>query len=753
MIYKASSLGRVTVTDPYYRNALDREIAYLHSLDGDRLLAGFFESRGLVPKGEKYPGWETSEIQGHTLGHYLTALVQALSGSADSELREKLNYILSELEHCQHSDGFLFAGSRKLFDKVEEGRPAWVPWYTMHKIVSGLTAACRHDQGSRAWGILEKLAGWISRRTESWSEETRRRVLAVEYGGMNDCLYDVYALTGNPAHRKAAEKFDEMPLFEALAEGKDVLNDLHANTTIPKFLGALKRVMVTGEGDFYLRAAENFWQTVVSRHSYVTGGNSEWEHFGEPGVLDGERTNCTCETCNTYNMLKLSRNLFEVTGKTQYLHFYENTLNNAILPSQNPDTGMTMYFQPMATGYFKVYSNPYDSFWCCTGSGMENFTKLNEGICYLSDRTLIVGRYVSHQFRWEEQGLTLDWSMDLPVSPEILLDIRSEGEGTDTVEIRLVKPPWSAGGFTGHVVGESWQLDDRGDYLILRGDPTISASAVFRVTLELTAHNLPDGPDTFAFSYGPFVLSACLGEEEKIISYTGVDVAIPADKGGIDDSLIVDDISRWIGDLKNLKPRGNPLKFQLTAGKRALRFIPHYLQKEERYGIYWRLLKKDSPGEKQYKRDLREKERYEASLIDRLPLGNDQYELKHGIVGIKTQSGTRDGFRYREILPGGKVAYTMAVDSYANCSLKYKYSLGSPFRFQVFADGFLLKTVENRTERYLDYADEEVALPAEITGGKSALTVTFENRGETSFRLADLLITRAERLLPGTVPE
>ena len=233
----------------------------------------------------------------------------------------------------------------------------------MHKILSGLLSVYTYTKNETAKKVAENLGKWISRRCLGWSEDVRKQVLAVEYGGMNDCLYELYSITQREEFLKAAHQFDEMPLFQQLYEGKDILNGLHANTTIPKVLGALKRYCVLGEEEkFYLIAAEKFWDMVVSHHSYVTGGNSEWEHFGKPDILDGERTSCNCETCNTYNMLKLSKALFEITLERKYADFYENAYLNAILSSQNPETGMTTYFQPMASGYFKVYSTPYDSF-------------------------------------------------------------------------------------------------------------------------------------------------------------------------------------------------------------------------------------------------------------------------------------------------------------------------------------------------------------------------------------------------------
>ena len=383
--------GTVKIKDQYKSHAFDLELSYLYSLDPDKLMVGFLETSGLVPEKERYHGWEETEIQGHTLGHYMTAVAQAYGYTGNQELLERLTYIITALEKCQREDGFLFASQEEIFDRVENKRPAWVPWYTMHKILSGLISVYRYTGDETAKKVASDLGGWIYRRCISWTEETKKQVLAVEYGGMNDCLYDLYAITEDDRFIKAAHQFDEMTLFQKLYEGEDILNGLHANTTIPKVLGALKRYLLLGEF-FYLEVAKNFWNMVTEHHSYITGGNSEWEHFGKPDILDSERTACNCETCNTYNMLKLSKELFELTKERKYADFYESTYLNAILSSQNPETGMTTYFQPMASGYFKVYSTPYDSFWCCTGSGMENFTKLHEGAVYRDENTMYIIR-------------------------------------------------------------------------------------------------------------------------------------------------------------------------------------------------------------------------------------------------------------------------------------------------------------------------------------------------------------------------
>ena len=409
------SMKNVTLLDSYEQNAFQKEVEYLKSLEPDRLMRGFGDISGRKINAEKYGGWETSAIQGHTLGHYLTAVSQAFASSGDKDLKEITDYMISVLKGCQLQNGYLHAIPEEHFDRIENGNTSgtWVPWYSMHKILAGLIDVYTFTGNKDALKIASKLGDWVYSHTSKWTPEIQKTVLNVEYGGMNDCLYNLYKYTKNENHLSAAHSFDEMTLFEPLYNGEDVLNGKHANTTIPKIVGAINRYTVTGE-EYYLQVAANFWEMVVQNHTYITGGNSEWEHFGEPKVLDAERTNCNCETCNTYNMLKLTRELFKATGDKKYGDYYENTFINAILSSQNPETGMTTYFQPMATGFFKVYSSPTDHFWCCTGSGMENFSKLGDSIYFYGADSIFVNRYTSSSVVWEEKGLTITQNADLP---------------------------------------------------------------------------------------------------------------------------------------------------------------------------------------------------------------------------------------------------------------------------------------------------------------------------------------------------
>jgi len=600
LIIRDFALNQVELQDSYLKNAFRLEQEYLLNLEADRLLAGFYEIAGKTPKGKRYPGgWEDQDIAGHTMGHYLTALAQTYASTKDKKFLERISYVVDSLAECQAESGYLSAFKEELFDNLEQGKQAWVPWYTMHKVLAGLIRVYQLTELPAALNVAIRLGTWAANRVKRWDEDMKSMVLATEYGGMNDCLYELYKESGKIEFMMAAEKFDELPLFQEINNENDILDGKHANTTIPKFLGALNRYLTVGEDqEFYLDAARKFFDIVTKNHTYITGGNSEWEHFGAPKILAAERTNCNCETCNTYNMLKLARGLFQVTGDKKYLDFYESTFWNAIVSSQNPKTGMSMYFQPMATGYFKVFSRPYDNFWCCTGTGMENFTKLNDSIYYTRDNIVYLGMYISSRLKEETLGLDIKMSADLPANPVVKVVVDKESEGETILSFR--RPEWSKGAFSVTRKGKNLKSEERGGFVYISVDKgTTEIEAVFMP--EISIHELPDNPDVVAFMYGHLVLSAGLGKEEMVSSTTGVNVTVPTREITIKDTLEIKQgtVEEWKNNPdKVLVRQGNTLNFKLsgTDEDKNLVFSPHYARFEERYGIYWELVSGKEPA-------------------------------------------------------------------------------------------------------------------------------------------------------------
>lgn len=586
------TLDKVKVQEEYLQNAFRLEQDYLLSLEADRMLAGFYEIAGKTPKAERYTGgWEDKDIAGHTMGHYLIALAQTYASTKDERFLNRLTYVVESLAQCQAESGYLSAFKEELFDNLEQGKQAWVPWYTMHKILAGLVRVYQLTALPMALEVAIRLGNWVADRVKHWDEHVKAQVLNTEYGGMNDCLYELYKESGKIEFMMAAEKFDELPLFQEIYHENDVLAGKHANTTIPKFLGAVNRYLAVGEEEvFYLDTARKFFDMVVQNHTYVTGGNSEWEHFGPAGVLAQERTNCNCETCNTYNMLKLARSLFQITGEKKYLDFYEGTFWNAIVSSQNPKTGMSMYFQPMATGYFKVFSRPYDNFWCCTGTGMENFTKLNDSIYFVKENTIYLGMYISSCLTDEVSGITIRMKAALPEQPVVNVTVEKESEGETILVFR--HPAWSRiCSVTGK--GKSLKTEERGGFVYVSVEKGITEIEA-EFLPEPAIHPLPDNPDVVAFTFGHLVLSARLGTEDMASALTGVNVTVPTREIPIKDTLeiINGTIEEWKSNPKQaLIRQGNTLNFRLhgTDEDSRLVFSPHYATYEERYGIYWEL--------------------------------------------------------------------------------------------------------------------------------------------------------------------
>ncbi len=667
-------LQNVTIQDAYSLNAAQKERAYLLSIEEGRLLAGFYENAGLASPFTRYGGWENSLIAGHTLGHYMTAVAQAFANPATPAKEretffEKAGSIAEALYECQQNSkgepGFIWGalpvegGAEAQFDNVEAGktnivREAWVPWYTMHKLIAGLCDVYLLTGIERAKQVASALGDWVFARVSRWDGETHKRVLSVEYGGMNDCLYTLYAITGKGEHALAAHMFDEEELFDViLARGKDNLKDKHANTTIPKVLGALNRYLTLHGKIFggeavdasrYLAVAEAFWQTVIERHTYATGGNSEWEHFGPDYALNKERTNCNCETCNAYNMLKLSRSLFAITCDKKYTDFYENAYINSILSSQNPETGMTTYFQPMAGGFFKVYGEPFTKFWCCTGSGMENFTKLGDSIYYRAEGALYVELYFSS--RVCAPGIEGALEADFPFSDTAKFTLLR----ADTpVKVYFRVPAWAKRGayFSKNAQPLAVAAENGHAMVEMRAGDTVKV----RLPEKIAAESLPDAPDCFAFRYGAAVLSADLGAENMTVTTTGVDVTIPEKKIMRTERLYFPSVKAFLEDPSAffIKEGEN---FVLTGADIRLTFSPHFQRYKERYAIYWYL--------KEGERRPESEDRREA--VDTVQPGYGQYEndALHDMQEERTRSVTDDG-TYRFAEAGGYFAYDMAV--------------------------------------------------------------------------------------------
>ena len=638
-------LDKVQILDNYYLSAQKSDIAFLKKMDTARLLAGFRTTAGIDTKGVRpYGGWEDSLLGGHCVGHYLTALAQAVKGTGDKELKEKSPTLIAGLEACQKKlgTGFLFGAKvedkenvEKQFDILEGKKQGetWVPWYNMHKVLAGLVDTYKYTGNETALLVAEKLGDWIYERVSKWDLKTNQKVLETEYGGMNDCLYELYSHSHNKHHLEAAQKFDEKALFLMAAKGeKNCLDGKHANTQIPKFIGAIKRYNVLKqlgeakqEDEAYLVDAEKFFEMVVKRHSFVTGGISVMEHFRKDYHLDEIRTQTNCESCCAHNMLKLAKELFKATRKKEYADYYETTLRNAIMGAVKTESGAASYFTPMATGYYKTFGEEEpekNMFWCCTGSGMENFTKLGDSIYFRANDTLLVNQYVASKVTWEEKNLVLTQKSDVTKSEEIsfVLNALHDKEISD-VAIALRIPDWMHGEATIYVNGaEKMTAAGNSEYVLLERNWEDGDVIMAKYPMSVESVGLLDQDAVFAFRYGPTVLAAKLGKEKMgEATWAGIDLTAPLYKvvgnecrkdtiayGEPKTTELLDNetltiqeetsVNEFVSHIERYLVRdteSETLSFHLkgtdadTTFENGLQFVPFNTLNDERYGIYW----------------------------------------------------------------------------------------------------------------------------------------------------------------------
>ncbi len=720
------AMSNVKMTNEYLINGETKMTEYLKKFDVDRSVEGFRRTAEIGKGVSTYGGWETSLIAGHAIGHYVSALAQGVEYSKadtlDDELLAKSQAMIDALYGAQIKGdcvisenrlkkGFLFAttnawGNGSIvsgegqFDNVESNKTnittqAWVPWYTMHKILAGLIDTYKFTKNEKALEMASLLGDWVYNRVGSYDSAMQARVLNIEYGGMNDCLYELYKLTGKAEHAKAAHMFDEIPLFDEIYAHNDVLADKHANTTIPKIIGALNRYRTNAETDgklltdsadsreidYYLTVAENFWDIVVNDHSYITGGNSENEHFRNAHTENAYRNNINCETCNTYNMLKLSRELYKITGDKKYADYYESTFLNAIVSSQNPETGMTMYFQPMATGYHKVFSSEFDDFWCCTGSGMESFTKLTDSIYYKKENTIVVNQYISSVLTDTDNNIRLTQESSLPDGETTTVKVEPLTGSKQRTAVILRVPEWTAAAPTVKLNGTAVEYMQSAGFITIERDWSAGDTLEITLPMQMKAYSLADSDTVTAFKYGPTVLSVGLGNSDMSEKSHGMAVRVPSAKADVNEYITVNSDygtrEKWLNNLnENMVKTDGKLEFTLKNTDQSLVFTPHYKRYNERYGIYWYITGNDENKMQEIVLSDKLAGRDKNIVIDSIEPSHDQQENGHGYTqsGSVGVEGTADMANYRAISKGGYVDYQMAVDKNVSNYLEVTYA-------------------------------------------------------------------------------
>ena len=721
-------LEDVRLLDGPFKDAMMRDAAYLLRLDPDRLLSGFRKEAGLTPRAEVYGGWESMTIAGHSLGHYLSACSLMFASTGDARFRERVKYIVSELEACQRANGNGYVAAipngKKIFQEVSAGdirvKPfdlngGWVPWYTLHKLFAGLLDVHRYCQNTEALNIAVKLADWADATVANLTEEQLQHMLGCEHGGMNEVLAEVYARTGNEKYLRLSRRFHHKAVLEPLARQEDRLQGLHANTQIPKLIGLARRYELTSDvAD--KTAAEFFWDRVVHHHSYVNGGNSDNERFGAPDKLSNRLSDNMSETCNTYNMLKLTRHLFEWHASAEYADYYERALYNHILASQDPNDGMVCYYVPLKANSRKEYSKPFDSFWCCVGTGMENHAKYGEAIYFHNDDALWVNLFIPSELTWREKRVSLRQETHYPESEKISFTVKAPRPVSFALRLRY--PGWAQSAQVS-INGQEQTVDAKpGSFIELKRTWKNDDRVELTIPMSLRLESMPDNPQRVAILYGPAVLAGDLGDEAKssIVNF------MPA--------LVVEghEPSRW------MKPvaEAPAATFRTVSVGRPwdVTLYPFYRMHHKRYAVYWDLLNEQQWTEREtnYKKELERLRLLEAATIDFVQPNETQLERDHNMQGERTEAGENAGRKWRHARDGGWLSFDLKVlpDQPVALVCSYWGSETGPRNFDILVDGKKIAAQSLQNDKPGEFFDVTYRIPQELTRGKNKITIRFQ---------------------------
>jgi DUF1680 family protein len=588
----------VRLLDGAFKAAMERDAAYLLQLDPDRLLHTFYLNAGLPTTAQPYGGWEDPkvELRGHFAGHYVTACALMYASTGDDRFKARVDHMVAGFAAVQaalpsqgYNSGYLSAFPESYFDRVEGRFPVWAPYYTLHKIMAGLLDAHLHCSNPQALPVLERCADWVKLRVDNLTYEQMQITLLMEFGGMNEVFANLYGVTKNPEHLRLSIAFNDDVVLDPLKQGSDQMDRLHANTQIPKLIGLARQYELTG--DTVLRdAAKFFWERVAHYRSYVIGGHSDDELFFPVHRFADHLTSVSAETCNTYNMLKLTRHLFAWEPSAEAMDFYERGLFNHILASQDPETGMMLYFCSLKPGHVKVYSAPEHSFWCCTGTGVENHAKYADTIYYHADDALYVNLFIASELTWDARQVTVRQETQFPDSDTTHLTLRCAQ--TTRFALKLRCPAWATGASIQiNGVNEPFNVEP-GSYISLDREWHDGDQIDLRLPMRLHAEPLPGAADHIALLYGPIVLAGALGTENMPNVY----LEDPNTRNAAVNWHPAPPVPPLQGSaqsvLEELHPvAGQPLTYQLSGVglPHAVQILPFYKLHHQRYTVYWQL--------------------------------------------------------------------------------------------------------------------------------------------------------------------
>ncbi|MEI8288421.1 MAG: beta-L-arabinofuranosidase domain-containing protein [Verrucomicrobiota bacterium] len=727
------ALPDVRLLDGPFRDAMLRDQKYLLSLDPDRLLHTFRLNVGLPSSARPLGGWEEPkcELRGHSLGHYLSALSLMYVSTGDVAFKRRVDHIIAELAVCQSNSlsagfnkGYLSAFPESFIDRVEQAQKVWAPWYTLHKIMAGLLDANQLCGNTQALGVLEKMADWVKMRVDRLPHEQMQKSLDNEHGGMNEVLANLYAVTGNPDYLALSAAFNHAKVLDPLARGEDKLDGIHANTQIPKLIGATREYELTGDPHF-LSMANTFWDSVVWRRSYVIGGHSDGEHFFSPNDFVRHLSPNTCETCNTYNMLKLTRELFALQPDAAKMDFYERGLYNHILASQEPETGMFVYLMSLKPGHFKVYSLPEDSFWCCVGTGMENHSKYGEAIYFRKADSLFVNLFIASELSWQEKGLVVRQETKFPESDTTTLKIKAKKPVSFALKVR--QPAWAVDSLFLSINGEKQPVNSApGSYFTVSREWHDGDKIEIRLPMRLHTEPLPGVSNQVTLLYGPIVLAGKLGTNAMPSPFVKrqTDLSrLPAPAAPV----LVCEAGKL---LEHVQPvSGKALTFRTHGIGRPddVTLIPFYRMHRERYSVYWKQLSETGWQAHQAELAAAEAQRIaeEARVVDSVNPGESQSETDHHFQGGDTHSGDFKSRKWRDASDWFSYEVKILPDQPQQLACTFWGSDGGRREFDLLVDGKIIVTQKLKNERPGEFFEATYPIPVELTNGKNTAVLKF----------------------------
>ena len=718
----------VKLLDGEFKKALEENHRYLLDMDANRILYNFRVNAKIPTNAKPLGGWEepNGELRGHFSGHFLSACALMYSTTGDKRLLAKLESLINGFAECQKAlgtSGYLSAYPEEFFDRVETGRPVWAPYYTQHKIFMGMIDTYIHTGNRKALEIAEKMANWVKGRTDKLSDAQIQKMLRVEFGGMNDMFYDLYAITGNKEYITLAKRFEDKFVLDPLSNHEDKLKGLHVNTQIPKIIGTARAYEITGD-KYYETIAKYFWNEVTGARAYATGGTSNFEYWrAEPYHMFDQLSSDDHENCCTYNMLKLTSHLFSLDPKPEYSDYYERALFNGIMGTEHPEVGGAfMYYVPMLPGTWRIYCEPEYSYVCCSGTGIESFSKFNDNIYFHTDNTLYVNLFIASELNWKDKNAVITQKTNFPDEQGTHFTINMKKPEEYILSLRV--PYWAVNRYTVKINGKVQNITaSPSSYLeikrVWKNNDKVDISFPFSLHLD----RMPDYPNRAAIMYGPVVLAGKLGTKQmnQVMKFgMGEDVerlskeapAMPVPKFVTDET----DLSKWI------KPvAGKSLTFHtVNAGvPDEVTLIPFYRIYGERYSTYFDVYSKD-----EWKKFESVQVKVPAGAIDRFVFGDKFSNDGHNYQAWVSEKGEQDGRKWVKSRQWFRFDINVVPDKPVVLRTTY-YGDESASEYFLSLDGIAIPT--KKIEKHGDeFYTVDYELPFDMTKGKDRIGIQFK---------------------------